>query len=421
MLVQIRESTDIFGAKRFSDNLFYMSVSYYLLVGAAVVLFYSYLGYPVVLYGLVCLKRRTNHWAKLPNEEKQFPECDLPEVTLVVAAYNEEDWVEEKIKNSLQLDYPVDKLRLLFVTDGSTDRTAAIVQQCPQLQWEHQPERRGKIAAVERIMPLVTTPITVFTDANTSLNPEAIRRMVRHFADISVGAVAGEKRIQQSAREDASAAGEGIYWRYESQLKQWDAELHSVVGAAGELFAVRTDLYEPVPPDTLIEDFYTTLRIAQRGYRVAYEREAYAVETSSASLREEMKRKIRIAAGGLQAIIRLASLLLPFRHPCLTFQYISHRVLRWTLAPLSLVILLAMSTGLALQGDYWGQGLLLLQVLFYTGAGLGYGLQTRAVSIKALYIPLYFTMMNLAVYRGAWRLLQGRQSVVWNKAKRRQS
>lgn len=400
---------------------FYMNVSYYLLVGAAGVLFYSYLGYPMVLYGSVCIKRYTSGWIKVLNGEKPLHERNLPEVTLIVAAYNEEDWIEEKIKNSLQLDYPADKLHLLFVTDGSIDRTGAIIQRYPQLQWEHQPERRGKIAAVERIIPLVTTPIAIFTDANTSLNAEAIRRMVRHFANASVGAVAGEKRIRQSAREDASAAGEGIYWKYESQLKQWDAELHSVVGAAGELFAVRTELYEPVPPDTLIEDFYTTLRIAQRGYRVAYEREAYAVETSSASLQEEMKRKIRIAAGGLQAIVRLAGLLLPFRHPCLTFQYVSHRVLRWTLAPLSLIVLLVVSAGLALRDDFWGQGLLLLQGLFYAGAGLGYGLQTRAVSLKALYIPLYFTMMNLAVYQGAWRLLQGQQSVVWTKAKRKQS
>jgi cellulose synthase/poly-beta-1,6-N-acetylglucosamine synthase-like glycosyltransferase len=369
----------------------------------------------MLLYLLVRIKRMYSS-----EEHKPFPtEPAVPAVTVVVAAYNEEDWIEEKIENSLRLNYPKDKLQLLFVTDGSTDRTKDIVQRYPSIQCEHQPERRGKIAAVERVMPLIRTPITVYTDANTSLNPEAINCLARHFGDPTVGAVAGEKRIRQSARDDASTAGEGIYWRYESWLKQLDSELHSVVGAAGELFAIRTQLYESVPSDTLIEDFYMTLRIAQRGYRVAYEKEASASENSSASVREEMKRKIRITAGGIQAIIRLSSLLWPFRNPLLTFQYVSHRVLRWTLAPLALGVLLVTSIWLASQNDFVGWLLLSLQLLFYAGAYVGYCLQTRAISAKLLYVPFYFTMMNLTVYLGAWRLLKGKQSVVWEKAQRK--
>ncbi|MEM6845083.1 MAG: glycosyltransferase family 2 protein [Bacteroidota bacterium] len=389
-----------------------MEILYLVLLGTFLLLFYSYIGYGLSLYSLVVVKRV---FRKTVTTSVQ----DWPEATLVVAAYNEETYVEDKILNSLQLDYPDEKLKLLFVTDGSDDRTVNIIQQYPQIQLEHQTKRQGKIAAVERIMPLVKSPITVYTDANTYLNPEAIKNMVRHFADPQVGGVAGEKRIRQSDKDDASAAGEGIYWKYESTLKQWDYELHSVVGAAGELFAIRTELYEPVQKDTLIEDFYMTLRIAQRGYRVAYEKEAYATEDSSASIQEEMKRKVRIAAGGIQAIIRLARLLIPYPNPVLTFQYISHRVLRWTLAPLALLIFLIVSGILAVQNDPVGQVLLGAQLLFYGLAYVGYRFEKKEVSVKALYIPLYFSMMNLAVYRGAWRLWKGQQSVVWDKAQRK--
>jgi cellulose synthase/poly-beta-1,6-N-acetylglucosamine synthase-like glycosyltransferase len=343
----------------------------------------------------------------------------LPEVTLVVAAYNEENWIEEKIQNSLKLDYPSEKLKYLFVTDGSDDGTMDIIRQYPQIHLEHDPKRQGKIAAVDRIMPLIKSPIIVFTDANTLLNKEAIRNIVKHFADPNVGAVAGEKRIIQSRKDDASVAGEGIYWKYESMLKKLDAELYSVVGAAGELFAIRTELYEPVRKDTLIEDFYMTLRIAQKGYKVAYETEAYALETASASIKEEMKRKVRITAGGIQAIIRLADLLIPFPNPILSFQYISHRVLRWTLAPLSLLIFFIVSAILAVQGDRWGQLLLTLQIIYYTAAYIGYLFERKAISVKALYIPLYFTMMNLSVFLGVWRLISRQQSVVWEKAERK--
>jgi cellulose synthase/poly-beta-1,6-N-acetylglucosamine synthase-like glycosyltransferase len=268
-------------------------------------------------------------------------------------------------------------------------------------------------------MKLITSPITIFTDANTLLNKEAITNMVRHFADPKVGAVAGEKRIMQTSEDDASAAGEGIYWKYESKLKQWDSELHSVVGAAGELFAIRTDLYEAVPADTLIEDFVLTMGIAAKGRRVVYEAQSYALETASLSIAEEIKRKIRIAAGGLQAVVRMSALLNPFLHPALTFQYVSHRALRWTLAPAMLPVLLISTFLLALRGYVPGAVLFVGQVIFYVMAAVGYGYEKRKTRLKILYIPLYFTLMNVSVYRGLWRLMFGTQSAVWEKAQRK--
>lgn len=381
--------------------------------------FYTYLGYGIILYLLLKIK---NLFRKAPSIVES-EETNLPKVTFVVAAYNEEDWIEDKIRNNLAFNYPKDKIHFLFVTDGSDDQTPLLIENFdyPEgVSWKlyHRPERKGKIAAVERIMEFIDSPITIFTDANTNVNPEAIRNIVRHYNDPTIGAVAGEKRIAISAKDAANAAGEGFYWKYESLLKKWDAQLYSVVGAAGELFSIRTHLYTPVPPDTIIEDFFLTLTISQNGYRVMYEPEAYAVETSSASIPEELKRKIRIAAGGLQAVYRLAPLLNIFKYGLLTFQYVSHRVLRWTLSPVALPILFVVNLVLAVKGYPFYQVILILQILFYMAAGMGYLLEKRRIKFKAFFIPYYFCVMNYAVYRGFLRIIGGRQSVMWEKAKR---
>lgn len=382
------------------------------------IVFYAYLGYGILLFLILKIRKR---FGLLPNAD-QF----LPRVTHVIAAFNEEDWIGEKIKNSLALDYPKEKLDLLFVTDGSDDATPALVEAAAAAEgarFRHffQPQRQGKIAAVQRVMEHIDTPFIVFSDANTDLNPQAIRLMMRHFYDEKVGAVAGEKRIRQGDVNDASGAGEGIYWKYESQLKKWDAQLYSVVGAAGELFAVRKSAYEHVPSDTIIEDFYMTLRIAQRGFRVTYEPAATAEENQSEDVGEELKRKIRIAAGGLQAIARLSPLLNVFKYGWLSFQYISHRVLRWTLAPLALPIIFITNLLLAWQGLSFYQFTMIVQLLFYALAIGGAVLARNKIKLKVFFVPYYFAVMNYAVFRGFGRIISGRQSVLWERAKRAQN
>lgn len=381
------------------------------------IVFYAYLGYGILLFILLKIKKFFS------KKDLEYDPDFLPEVTYVVAAFNEEDWIGEKIKNSLEFDYPTDKIKFFFVTDGSDDNTPEVVKNYPtpegyDLQLFHQPERQGKIAAVERIMKFVQTPIIVFSDANTFVNPGAIRNIVRHYKNEKVGAVAGEKRISLNDSGAANEAGEGLYWKYESSLKKWDSEFYSVVGAAGELFSIRTKLFQPVPPDTIIEDFVMTMRIADNGYRVVYEPEARAVETASASVKEELKRKIRIAAGGIQAIGRLSSILLPFKNPVLTFQYISHRVLRWTLAPLALPILFGINIYLVQQGEPFFQYILWSQIAFYAMALIGYILEKQKLKFKAFFIPYYFCVMNYAMYRGFFRAIGGSQSVLWERAKR---
>ena len=176
-------------------------------------------------------------------------------------------------------------------------------------------------------------PIPYFQDANTLLNPSCVREIVKHYADPGVGGVAGEKKIITSERDKAAGAGEGIYWKYESLLKKLDSDLYSVVGAAGELFSVKTSLFHEAAEDTIIEDFVQSLQICMEGYVIRYEPNAFATETASASMREEQKRKIRIAAGAFQAMVILKGLFNVFRYPVLSFQFISHRILRWTLCP----------------------------------------------------------------------------------------
>ncbi|HMQ46846.1 MAG TPA: glycosyltransferase family 2 protein [Saprospiraceae bacterium] len=375
--------------------------------------FYTYVGYGILVW--ILLRFRKNK----PLNDIRSANNQFPEVSLLIAAYNEAGIIAEKVKNCQALDYPADRLQVVFVTDGSVDGTPELLRQYDHIRVLHEDGRKGKMAAVERAMAYIQTPITVFTDANTFLNTQAIRELVQYFENPRIGAVAGEKRIMQQTDEAASAAGEGLYWHYESFLKKQDARLYSVVGAAGELYAIRTALFESLPSDTILDDFMQTLLIAAKGYRVAYAPEAFAEEYASADLKEELKRKIRICAGGFQSMARLLPLLNPFRYGWLSFQYVSHRVLRWTLAPLFLPFIFVANAWLFFCGSGWVYAVLFaLQCLFYIQAALAYQWRNSPVSIKGFFVPLYFCIMNYSVYAGFLRYISGRQSVKWEKARR---
>lgn len=389
-----------------------MATTEFFLLISIFIIFYSYAGYGLIVLVLNRLLNRK----KVTLEANE--NANLPSLTLLVAAYNEQDCIEEKILNSLSLDYPKNLLKILFITDGSTDNTNQIIQKFPNIILLFEKGRSGKIAATKRAMEYVDSEIVVFSDANTTINNGALLKIVRHYQDSKVGGVACEKKVRVQDIDNASGAGEGFYWRYESFLKKQDSDFYSVVGAAGELFSIRTKLFEHIPSDSIIEDFYMTMKIAEKGYRIKYEPEAYAIEDPSFSVSEEYKRKTRIAAGGIQSIIRLSSLLIPFKQPALTFLYVSHRVLRWSVTPLLLVVVFALSIFLAVNGSLLGQLITVLQVIFYSLALVGYGLRNKKVKAKMFYIPFYFTFMNYAVYVGAIRYFAGRQSVVWEKSKR---
>lgn len=377
------------------------------------VVFYSYIGYGIVLRAMLWIKE------SIGGRQVDAMPDPLPHVTLFITAWNEEKIVESKMANCRALSYPAPLLDIVWVTDGSNDRTNELLASYPDIKVYFTPERRGKCAAMNRGMGLITTPITIFTDANTMLNAEAIREMVRPFSAPECGCVAGEKRVESRARDGAAAGGEGAYWRYESKLKGWDSRLGSCVGAAGELFAIRTPLFRELPTDTLLDDFTLSLRIGMQGYRIVYTDKAYATEGASADMKAEQKRKSRIAAGGLQAIWRLSPLLNPLKYGMLSFQYISHRVLRWSLAPLFFVALLPINLVIvALGGGLIYSIVLGLQIVYYLLAAMGYMLQSRNIRLKIVFIPYYLLFMNLNVFKGVAYLRSHRGRGSWERAAR---
>jgi biofilm PGA synthesis N-glycosyltransferase PgaC len=374
---------------------------------ALAIVLYTYVGYALVV-GL---------WARIATRKTPASALDFePEVTLVVPAYNEADILADKVRNCLALDYPAEKLRLMFITDGSTDESGEVLAAFPAVQHLHTPERAGKSMAENRAIRYVTTPYVIFTDCNTMLNPEAVRRLVRHYANPAVGAVSGEKRVLSDGT--TSGAGEGMYWKYESFLKRCDSDIYSLMGAAGELVSFRTSLFKPLEADTILDDFVQSMRIVDAGYQVVYEPEAYAMEPPSFSLGEEMKRKVRICAGGWQAMSRLLPLLNPFRQPVVAFLYFSHRVLRWTLTPALLAVLLPLNAALALHYGGFYTLLLAAQGVFYGAAVLGWWRAAQGKPAGPLLVPLYFTMMNVAVFQGAGRFFRNNQPAAWAKAQR---
>ena len=397
----------------FLEFIFWLSIS---------LVVYTYFGYGILAWNLVKIRKLLGKQFKKYNDP-----TFLPKVTLVIPAYNEMSCIEAKVKNSFSLDYPSDKMEILFVTEGSNDGTSEYIQslkaQYKNLKMIAGNIRRGKIEAMNIAIKTVDTPIVIFTDANTNLNNQVIRNIVRHFQDPEVGAVAGEKRIETQGSEAAAGAGEGLYWKYESFLKKLDTELYSVVGAAGELFAVRTHLFGEVEKDTLLDDFMVSLRVAAKGFRVIYEPNAYASERPSFSIQDEMKRKIRIASGGFQSIARLGFLWNIFRYGLLSFQYISHRAMRWAVAPFCLPLIFVLNLFLVFTlPTSQNHSIYLLfmggQIIFYSMAIVGYNLENQKIRIKLLFVPFYFSFMNYCAILGYFKYRNGLDSGIWEKVKR---
>ena len=380
------------------------------------IVFYTYIGYGMLLYLIIRIKRLVKGKESptpMPSDE------ELPTMTLMICAYNEQDVVAEKMQNTHALDYPKDKFRVMWVTDGTTDNTNELLKAYPEVDLVFSPERRGKTAALKHGLREVKTQYVAFTDANTMINPGAMKEIARQFTDKTVGCVSGEKRVAARKEGEMAAEGEGLYWRYESTLKKWDYELYSTMGAAGELYAIDPKLCREVPDNALLDDFMMSMYIVDEGHRIAYSPDAYALEYGSADIHEESKRKRRIAAGGLQSVWWLRKMLNPFRQPVVWFQYVSHRVLRWSVTPIAMVILLLANTALvALGAGTFFTIVLILQLLFYLAALLGYLLNKRGHKNKLLFTAYYFVFMNLNVFRGMAYLKSHSNSGAWEKAKR---
>lgn len=377
---------------------------------SAFIVFYTFFGYGILVWIIVRIKEALHKPETYPVKE------EFPMVTLLIAAYNEQDYIEEKMKNCRAIDYPKDRLKIVWVTDGSTDRTPELLSQYPENTVYHKPERCGKTAALNRVMEFVDTPYVVMTDANTYLNPESIYRLIRKFDNPKVGCVAGEKKVMTDG--ESAAAAEGVYWKYESFLKDLDDRLYSSMGAAGELIAIRRELWIPIPAGVLGDDLNISLNMLRRGYIIGYCKEAYAMEKPSADIKEERKRKVRLAANGYQISSMFRDLMNPFKYGVIAFQFVSHRVIRWILTPSTIILMFLLNIALVAMGaGTLYTVLLVLQVCFYLAALAGMALDRKGKS-GILRVPYYFLFANFTMFPGLKYYLNFNGNAAWEKSRR---
>lgn len=373
---------------------------------SAAALAYHYLLYPA----LVVLLSRARP-APAPADPDEWPS-----VTMIIAAYNEERVIEWKLRNSLELDYPRDRFEVIVACDGSNDQTAEIARSFESrgVVSLHEPQRRGKTAALNRGVRRASGEIVVFSDANNEFSSDAIRKLVRHFSDPSVGGVCGAKRIK-AAPDRESSAGDSLFWRYESLIKVAESRLGTINNADGEIFALRRELYNPVPEHIINDDAEITLDLIEQGKRILYEPQAHSSEYASIHIRDDFFVKVRMVAGGYQTLAENMGALFPLRS-WFAWSFFSHKTLRW-LAPIFLILAFASSAALASDPLY--RAALVAQVAFYGLAAAGWMLIGRVKNLPApLYVPFYFTTMNLAAFRGLVRFLRSSQTVHWRRAQR---
>lgn len=382
-------------------------IAKYILAVTIALAVYHYAAYPALVMLLAALRRRRTP----PGRAEQT--CSS--VALVIAAYNEETVIGSKIENALSLECPCGPLQVVVVTDGSSDSTSqvAAAYQDRGVLCLHDPQRRGKAHALNRGVAATGCDVVVLSDANNFYSRDAITLLVARLASAGVGGVTGVKKVIEDAARAASA-GDGLYWKYESRIKQAESDIGGTVTADGEIFALWRRLYRPIPPGVVNDDMYLTLRLVEQGYRVEYESRATAVEQGSFTLREDINVKARMIAGGLQGLF--SDLRTIFLSGWFSVRFFSHKTLRWLMP---FVLAGAFISNAALLGSPGYRLLFAAQCALLAGALLGdLSYRLRGQAPKILYVPYYFVCMNLAVAQGWYRFFRGRQQVTWTKARR---
>lgn len=388
-----------------------LSVSEIIFWLALAALLWSYLLYPVLLFVLAALRQTARDvWFLLARRERRQarPEEFAPQVAMLVAAYNEEAVIEQKIANTLALEYPAERFQFLLGLDAPSDSTAERAGRTthPSFRLHAFSTRRGKLAVLRDLAAATTAEILVFSDANTLLEPQALRQLVRHFRDPQVGAVCGELRLMNA---DGTPHGESLYWRYEVALKFLENRMGCVLGANGAVYAVRRELFR-TDRAWIVEDFQVPMEIRYAGHRVVYDPEAIALEEAAPSLAAEFGRKVRIGAGAFQTFFGNLHFLNPLQG-MLALAYFSHKVLRW-FGPFFLLAAWGASAALAAQHPVYVAAFA-AQTGFYALALAGAAFARRGRSSRLLALPLYFSAVNLALLLGFFRLLSGRQQTQW--------
>lgn len=367
---------------------------------------YAYIGYPILL--IVATRLRSN------RSGSTYPSAATPAVSLLVAACNEERFIERRVANALTMDYPADLIEVVVASDGSTDRTNEIVRSFndPRVQLLEYPVRRGKAAVLNDSVPQLRGEIVLFSDANTFFEPDAAEKLSRWFVDPSILAVCGKLILTDPA---TGTNVDSLYWKYETFLKRCEGRLGALLGANGAIYALRRADYAPIPSDTIIDDFYIPLAARLRkGGQIIYDETAVAHEECPAEIADEFRRRARIGAGGFQALVRLWPLLLPTQG-WIALTFFSHKFLRW-LCPFFLILVLVANAMLLDQPLY--RALFAAQIAFYVLALLGNWLPGRNPAVRLVRLTTMFTSMNLALLAGFWRWISGRQGGIWQRTAR---
>lgn len=377
---------------------------------------YSYLLYPLVLTcvaSLVQMARDVRH-VLTKRERRVAHDANLPSIAIVISAFNEERDIGARIENLLAADYPAHLIQIHIGSDGSTDRTNEILTSYndPRLHAFPFVTNRGKASVLNDLVARAEAPILVFSDANTHFDRQALRRLVSHFSDRSVGAVSGELRLRSSSGDNQDS----LYWRMEQYLKFFEARIGGLLGANGAIYAIRRELWQPLAPDTICDDFCVAMSIAAAGYRLIYEPTAWAEEDTPDAIGEEYKRRVRIGIGNFQALVRHPEYI--FRTSAGTiFSYLSHKVLRW-IAPHLLLIALAASCALAIDSVFWRvfSG---LQWACYLGTWLLYRMSNRGYAVPRLFRAVtYLLALNWAFLVASFRYATGRYNGSWRRTNR---
>lgn len=376
-----------------------LSLTDIIILTSVLLVAYTYLLYPLII---ITLSRAIG-----TRQSKNSRVNIAPSVAILCAMYNEEDVAEDKVANFKALTYP--STRLYIGSDGSSDRTNEILSHYssdPAITIFNFP-RRGKVHVINDLITSAHEEILVFTDANSMYQADAIERLIAHFVDPSVGAVCG--RLNLIDKEGVS--GEGFYWRYETMLKRSESSFKCVVGGNGAIYAVRRELVHQLPSNTINDDFTISMRVIQQGFGMTYAEDAVATEDVGKDDSAEFKRHVRDAAGHYRAMIHLLPLLNPL-HLKRFFFYVSHRVIRWIVP--HIMILLCILPWFAMS-SFVSKSVLLAEGVFYMFAALGYVTKSKN---KLIYIPYYFTYINIALFIGFMKNLLGTQKVAWDRTQR---
>lgn len=362
-------------------------------------LVYIYAVYPVIMLAWKWIAPRPTEVAPV-----------TPSICLFITAHNEATVIAEKVLNSLALDYPRDLLQIVVASDGSTDGTNEIVQsfEADGVRLAAFPERKGKISAINRGVPLVSSDVVVFSDANTFLEPDALRAMACRFADAKVGAVSGDV-VLVGERADL-AQPEDLYYKYERWLQALESTMGSMIGADGALYGIRRELFAPPAGDTILDDMFIPIAVARQGFRVVFEPNALAFEQGSLTALEEFFRKSRVVAGAVQLLFR-SGRLIPWDNPQFVFSFFSHKVLRW-LSPWFAVTALVTSVSLAQTAVTYVA--LSVGLVFFVLLGAA-GSLPRLRRAMPVALAHYFWLVQVAALLGLVRGLARRQPATWRR------